>query len=117
MRRYSHRDKLPDLGMKPVLEASPKQIRRTHAEIASKNNTLPKLDLHGVHPPDAPSAIRQFITGIYATNADACEIIHGIGEGKMQKIVQKEVDELVRQGIVEDSFTIQGGNMVIVFCP
>lgn len=55
-------------------------------------NNLDFIDLHGYDMDSARVAIVDFISDSYTLGRNKVVIIHGIGEGKVRKIVHEELD-------------------------
>ena len=102
-----------------IPEASEQQIRRTQAEMADQSGELPELDLHGETANQASVEIYDYILSQNAAGESCCRIVHGKGTGVLERVVQKEVENLTVQGIIETSFQSRkypGAAIVIVFC-
>jgi DNA-nicking Smr family endonuclease len=113
------KDKSPNKGLPPVEHVSEQQIRLTHAEIADQSGELPELDLHGETANQASVEIYDYILSQNAAGESCCRIVHGKGTGVLERVVQKEVEDLTVQGIIETSFQSRkypGAAIVIVFC-
>ena len=98
---------------------SEQQIRRTQAEMADQSGELPELDLHGETANQASVEIYDYILSQNAAGESCCRIVHGKGTGVLERVVQKEVEDLTLQGVIETSFQSRkypGAAIVIVFC-
>lgn len=99
-------------------ESGNSQVRRTHAEIADQADTIAEIDLHGQTLENASHSVFNYVHSMSMTSETCCRIIHGKGTGAMQKMVSKELEKLLEQGIIEAYFNSSkypGGATLVVF--
>ena len=101
-----------------VSDVSEQQIRLTHAQIADQSGELSELDLHGQTGQEASLNVYGYVTRMAASGESCCRIIHGKGTGVLQRVVLKEINELMEQDIIEAHFQSKkypGAAEVIIF--
>ena len=93
-------------------------LRAMHAELSDQSDSIPSLDLHGFTKDDAEAAIEDFISHQIFTKESCCRIVHGKGMGIIENVVKQEVNNLMRDKVIESFFPSQrypGAAIVVVF--
>lgn len=96
--------KVTNQSLPPDNKITEQQTRRTHAEIADESGELPELDLHGFTANQASVEVYNYIIAMNAADEPCCRIVHGKGTGTLKQIVEKEIEDLTSQGVVDQHF-------------
>lgn len=81
-----------------------KELRLMHGELCDQSGNLSILDLHGFTKEQAIDELRQFLSHQIFVGESCCRIIHGKGEGVLERAVKKEIENLIKQQKIQTSF-------------
>ncbi len=90
-------------------------MSRVDASFFEHLTNIPVIDLHNLRPDEAVEMMRHELHTLTVHNSPFCRIIHGVGSGKLQEIVHRELGE---NPLIEAFFLdSHGGSTTVRFYP
>lgn len=90
-------------------------MSRIDAQLLEHLQDIPVIDLHHLRPDEAIETMQHELYTLHVHKSPFCRIVHGVGSGKLQGIVHRE---LAKNPLIEAFFLdSHGGATTVRFYP